>query len=86
MVRELLGHEKVRELIARQPEIHLSVQNDEGWFGAKFPEGVDELSFRVTGIVKDIDRLKAIYELFAETLEQLCRIGAADQRPPQVKI
>ena len=62
------------------------MQDDEGWFGTTFPEGVDELYFRVNGVVKDIDRLKAMYELFAETLEQLCRIGAADDRPPQVKI
>jgi hypothetical protein len=32
---------------------------------------------RVTGVIKDLDRLKALYELFAETLDGLCRMGSA---------
>ena len=85
-VRALLANPTVRALVEQQPDIHLSVQDDEGWFGKHFPEGVDELYFRVTGIIKDIDRLKRAYELFAETLDELCRLGAADNRPPQVRL
>ena len=44
---------------------------------ATFPEGVDELYFNVAGVIKDLDRLKLLYELFAETLDQLCLTGAA---------
>jgi hypothetical protein len=63
-----------------------SVRDDEGWFGTKFPDGVDERHFAVTGIIKDLDRLTLIYELFAETLDELCRIGAAVTTPPNVKL
>jgi hypothetical protein len=76
-VRELFSSPKIRELVARQKDIQFEVKDDEGWFGPSFPEGVDELSFVVAGVIKDIERLKLLYELFAETLEQLCRIGAA---------
>ena len=83
-VRELLSSPRLRELISAQPEIKLSVQDDEGWFGPKFPEGVDELHFVVGGVIKDIDRLKLLYELFSETLDQLCRMGAAYKQKPDV--
>ena len=47
---------------------------------------VDELHFTVVGIIKDIDRLKLLYELFAETLDQLCRMGAAYEKDPEVTL
>jgi hypothetical protein len=85
-VRELLSNPKIRELISRQKDIRLTVKDDEGWFGASFPEGVDELYFQVLGVIKDVERLKLLYELFAETLEHLCRMGAAYKQDPGVKV
>jgi hypothetical protein len=85
-VRELFSNQKIRELIVRQPEIHFTVKDDEGWFGASFPEGVDELYFVRVGVIKDVERLKLLYELFAETLDQLCRMGAAYRQSPDVTI
>jgi hypothetical protein len=85
-VRSLLSDVKLRELIMAQPKIELTVKDDEGWFGAKFPEGVDELYFHVVGVIKDLDRLKRLYDLFAETLDQLCRIGSAYEGSPNVTL
>jgi hypothetical protein len=85
-VRELFANPKIRELVALQKDIRFEVKDDEGWFGPSFPEGVDELSFVVVGVIKDIERLKLLYELFAETLEQLCRIGAAYEQVPDVAL
>src|SRR5438270_371887 len=65
-LRELLGSSRIRELISQQPQIYFAVKDDEGFFRSSFPEGVDELYFQVSGIVKDIERLKLLYELFAE--------------------
>jgi len=81
-LRELLADSKLQELISQQPQIYFSVKEDEGVFGSKFPEGVDELYFQVVGTIKDVERLKSLYELFAETLDQLCRIGAASDMAP----
>jgi hypothetical protein len=85
-VRELLAEPRIRELIDRQPRFHLEVKDDEGWFGRSFPEGVDELYFRVPGIIKNIERLKDLFEVFSEVLNRLCVIGAAYQSHPGVDL
>jgi hypothetical protein len=83
-VIRLLGNPLLRELIRKQPEIYLHVQDDEGWFGETFPDGVDELRFQVLGVIKDVERLKALYLLFAETLNTLCHIGSAYEDDPEL--
>ena len=85
-VRQLFGDPTIQHLLLAQPDGRLSVQDDEGWFGASFPEGVDELQFLVVGVVKDIDRLKALYELFATVLDRLCAIGSAYRSDPEVRL
>ena len=85
-LRELLAGSKIRELISQQPEIYFAVKDDEGFFGSSFPGGVDELYFQVVGIVKDVERLKLLYALFAETLDQLCRIGSAREDTPNLSL
>lgn len=83
-LRALFANDHIRQLIEMQPSIHLTVRDDEGWFGSKFPEGVDELCFQVVGVIKDIDRLKSLYYLFAETLNHLCHIGSAYEDDPKL--
>jgi hypothetical protein len=85
-LRQLFANPKLRELIARQPDINFSVKDDEGWFGPTFPDGVDELAFVVVGVIKDVERLKQLYELFSVTLEALCRMGSAYETDPGVKV
>jgi hypothetical protein len=85
-LQQLLGSTKIRELISQQPQIHFAVRDDEGFFSSSFPEGVDELYFQVVGVVKDVERLKLLYALFAETLDQLCRIGLANESAPGVRL
>jgi hypothetical protein len=43
---------------------------------------VDELHFQVVGVIKDVERLKALFDLFATVLDQLCRIGSAYKQEP----
>jgi hypothetical protein len=76
----------LRQLIEVQPNIHLTVKDDEGWFGKSFPEGVDALYFCVLGIIKDVDRLKSLYQLFAEVLDHLCHIGSAYENDPRLEL
>lgn len=85
-LRSLFAGDRLRQLIDGQPDIHLTVKDDEGWFGPNFPDGVDELYFNLPGIIKDLDRLKRLYDLFAEALDQLCRIGSAYERSPDVTV
>jgi len=87
-LRRLFADAKLRELISAQPDIHFCVKDDEDrfWGGRNFPPEVDELYFRVTGVIKDMDRLKLLYDLFSETLDELCRMGAAYDKNPGVTL
>ncbi len=86
MVMGLFSHAQIRQLVQKQPDIHFQVKDDEGLFGRKFPEGVDELYFQTLGIVKDMQRLKDLFDLFAAVLEELCRLGSAYENDPGVKL
>ncbi len=68
-----------------QPQIHLSVKDSEGWSGPSFPHDVDELHFQVLGVIKEVDRLKALFDLFAAVLDRLCQIGSAYEELPGVE-
>jgi hypothetical protein len=82
-LRALFDNARLRELIAAQPRIHLTVKDGGGQWGSDFPPDTDELSFHVRGIIKDLARLKLLFELFAVTLDQLCRMGSAYERAPK---
>ena len=85
-LRALFDNPRLRELIAAQPEIHLTVKDNEGFFGAGYPDDTDELHFHVGGTIKGVERLKLLFELFAETLDQLCHIGSAYEEAPKLKL
>jgi hypothetical protein len=85
-VRALLASSEIRRLIAEQPKIHLELKDDEGFFRTRFPEGVDELYFQVVGVIKDVDRLKQLFDLFAAVLEELQRLGSATEEDPGVAL
>ena len=85
-VRDLFANPKIRQMIQAQPKIRLRVKGSEGWFGPKFPEHVDELYFQVIGVIKDVDRLKALFDLFAAVLDQLCKIGSEYKQEPEVAL
>ena len=76
-VRKFCENGRIRELIDSQPRVHLEVRDDDGWFEARFPGGVDELYFRCVGVIEDLDQLENLFELFTESLHQLCHDGEA---------
>jgi hypothetical protein len=85
-VRTLLADPTLRALIAAQPKIRLTVKDSEGWFGPRFPGDVDELHFQAVGVIKDVERLKALFDLFAAVLDRLCRIGSCRGEGPGVAL
>ena len=85
-VRSLFADPKIRSLVGAQPQFWLAVKDSEGWFGPRFPEDVDELYFQVVGVIKDVERLKALFDLFAAALDRLCRIGSAYKQEPGVEL
>jgi hypothetical protein len=85
-VRELFANPEVRQMIQAQPKIWLGVKDIKGWFGSRSPEGVDELHFQVLGVIKDVERLKILFELFSALLDQLFRIGSARKGEANVEL
>lgn len=85
-VRELLADPKLRALIQDQPKGRLSVKDGEGWFGPKFPEDVNELHFQVVGVIKDVERLRTLFDLFSVMLDRLCKIGSGRKEEPGVTL
>lgn len=86
LVGRLFSNSTVRQLLMDQPDIHLQVKDDEGWFSKNFPEGVDELYFQVVGVIKDKERLKKLFDLFSAVLDELCRLGSAYEDEPKVTL
>jgi hypothetical protein len=85
-VRALLKDEAIRNLLKANPNVFFEVKDDEGYFGASFPEGVDELHLSAAGVIKDIDRLRGLYSLFALALNRLCHIGSAYEDDPGIRL
>lgn len=76
-VKELLGDPQIRAMIRAQAKIRLQVKDDEGWFGAAFPNGVDELRFDAAGVIKDLEQLEALFGLFSAVLREICHLDGA---------
>ena len=85
-IRALFADQEIRRLIQEQPKIRLELRDDEGLFRKHYPEGVDALYFQVPGVIKDVERLKKLFDLFAEVLEELNRIGSAAGENPGVAL
>lgn len=86
-LRLLFADETVRRLIGEQSTIQLEVRdNADKLFGAKTPADVDILSFEVPEVIKDVERLEALFELFGAVLHQLCNIGSAYETDPKFSL
>ena len=79
-VKMLFKQLKIRELIQSQPSIELQVKSREGWFKRGKNKGIDELYFQVTGVIKDLERLKRLFELYAELLDGMHSLGSASDK------
>ena len=85
-IRTLFANPEIRSLINEQPRIRLELRDDEGFFRKHYPEGVDALYFQVPGVIKDVEQLKKLFDLFAEVLEELNRMGTASVESPGVEL
>src|SRR4051794_30986379 len=70
-VKRLLDNVRIRNHLAAQPRVSFAVRDNEGWFGKTFPPDADELRFVAIGVIKDLDLLHGLFDLFADTLHQL---------------
>ena len=85
-VRDLFANPQIRRMIQGQPKIRLELKNNEAWFGHRLPDSADVLHFQVVGVIKDVERLKSLFDLFVTVLDQLCRIGSAYKQVPELEL
>jgi hypothetical protein len=85
-IKSLLSDPKLTGLIRQQPDICFEIRDDEGWFGAKFPEGVDELRFQCYGVLRDEPLLRNLFEMFSTALQRLVQIDSAYENDPNVSL
>jgi hypothetical protein len=81
-LKKLFENDRIRKLIQEQPMIRLEVKPEKRGF-RKSRQGNDMLYFRVVGVIKDKDRLKKLFDLFAETLDQMCHLDSAYENFPE---
>jgi len=86
LVKQIFLNNKIRALIEAQPKISLEIKMNEGVFGPKFKENESELYFLVPGVIKDIELLKNLFDLFSEVIEELERINIASDKAADVDL
>jgi hypothetical protein len=84
--RQLLGDSRLRARLIEADVDLLEVKDDEGWFGPEFPPEVDELCLCSRECIAEPERLAQLYEVFADTLNRLCHLGAAYEEDPHVEL
>jgi len=85
-LKRLFDDAKLRKLLMGLKDVRLVVEDDEGWFGRKYPPKTDLLTCKLGGLVKDKQRLKDVFQLFGATLDRLCQIGSAYEDAPGVRL
>lgn len=70
-VRTVLADPALRAMFHAQPRIMVRIVDNEGLFGASYGESVDVLEFIEAGLIKDVERLKGLFALFAALLQAL---------------
>lgn len=86
-LKQLLENSKIRNSISSLPiYFRLDIKK---WLDTYFPEDVCELYFEaetIIGAIKDINKLKILFKLVTEILDQLCHIGSASEDDPKVNV
>lgn len=76
-LKALFDDDRLRELVKSEPNIHMQVRDAGNWFEDSYPDNVDELVLEVEGPVRDLDRLKNLYNIFSLVMDDLCQLGSA---------
>lgn len=85
-VRALFANHEIQNLLHYQPEVRFEVRDNQGRFWETLPESVDVLQFQVEDVLKDVNRLKGLFYLFMEVLQELYLQGTVSRMDTGVKL
>ena len=86
LLRRLFQNHNIRDLIEKQSRILLEIKDNEGRFGPKFNDNESEIYFVVTGVIKDNERLKNLFDLFELVINELEMMGITVNQTPEVTL
>ena len=86
MLISVLQNHNIRRLIEKQSKIVFELRDNEGRFGPKYNENECVLYFVVVGIIRDKERIKDLYELFKEVINEFGSIGFTINQSPKVQL
>ncbi|MFK7971651.1 MAG: DUF3137 domain-containing protein [Bacteroidia bacterium] len=73
----------IRELLSFEKNMQFMLRKEAPLFQKpRFPDDVNEVYYHAGTIIKDLERLHDLFELFAHTLDHLCAIGTAYKDDP----
>ncbi len=80
-VRALLERDGVRRLLEAQPRMRLWIRGPR-----QYPAGVEEICFTGAPSMRNLSRLRMLFELFAELLREFSHVGGVEDDAVQVHI
>ncbi len=81
-IRSMLDDETLRTMIRLTPDIQFALREADAGFKKEFPDGGDQLHFLAHGVIRHIDVLHSLYNLFGYTLNLLCHYDSAYENDP----
>ena len=85
--RELVGDPTIAALVIKHlKKSSLEVKDKEGWPISRYPAETDLLYYCTQGIVRDVDQLRGLIDLFAAIFARLEQMGATVREDPGVAI
>lgn len=85
-IERLLNDGSLKMLFEMVPNVNIEIKRDVGWFGQKYPDGVDVLYFECRGTLKEKETLKMLFRLFTTILDRLVQIDSAYDDDPNLKL
>lgn len=76
-IQWMLDNQGVKDLLYQIKNVHFEIRGDEGVFShSTYKQGADELYFSIGKVIKDIDELKRIFDLFALILNKITELDS----------
>ncbi len=86
-IRELLSDQRIADLVLTAAFSGVRIQQGpSGFFGTTYPAGVDELYFVAGGVIRDLNQLRGLFELFSLILHRLAHMDSAYADDEQIFI
>ncbi|MFH2007086.1 MAG: hypothetical protein ABI333_10915 [bacterium] len=68
----ILNRKRLRELLQAEPHVRLLLHDDLGFWGEHYDKPTRDVSIELHGRIKDVERLKRLYDTLAEVMTGLC--------------